>query len=223
MPKKPTYEELEERVVVLENTKQRLREAEQLLKEEILLRRLMVKESVDGIVVLDTNGKVFETNMRFADMIGYTVQEAYGLHVWDWDDQHTQEEILAMIREVDDTGHHFETGWRRKDGTKVDVELSNNGVIYRGQKLVFCVCRDITERKKAAAERERLITELKTALAEISTLQRILPLCAFCKNIRDDQGYWEEVEVYLHRHAQTNFTHGVCPDCAKIHYPELEI
>ncbi len=98
------------------------------------------------------------------------------MYVWDWDKQWTKEELLAMIQSVDDTGDHFETRHQRKDGTFCDVEISTNGAIYRGQKLIFCVCRDITGRKQAEKERETLITELQQALKEIKTLRSILPI-----------------------------------------------
>ncbi|MGV1099507.1 response regulator transcription factor [Thiovibrio sp. JS02] len=69
-------------------------------------------------------------------------------------------------------------------------------------------------------ERENLITKLRAALEEIKTLQGILPICSFCKNIRNDQGYWEQVEAYISRHTDAEFSHSVCPDCLKKHYPE---
>ena len=64
---------------------------------------------------------------------------------------------------------------------------------------------------------------LEDALKEIKTLKGILPICSFCKNIRDDKGYWEKVEVYVQRHSQADFSHSICPDCARKHYPELNL
>jgi hypothetical protein len=102
------------------------------------------------------------------------------------------------------------------------VELSNNGLVYRGQKLIFCVCRDITERKRNENERERekLIDQLQKALTEIKTLEGIIPICSCCKKIRDDKGYWEQVEAYVSRHTSATFSHGICPECLKKHYPD---
>jgi PAS domain S-box-containing protein len=92
---------------------------------------------------------VYEANQRFAEMLGYSPKEARQLHVWDWDTQWTREQLLEMVRTVSEAGDHFETYHRRKDGTTFDVEISTNGAMFVGQKLVFCVCRDITERKQA--------------------------------------------------------------------------
>ncbi|MCC6486173.1 MAG: PAS domain S-box protein [Candidatus Hydrogenedentes bacterium] len=122
---------------------------ENALAEEAVRRRILVEQSRDGIVVLDQNGKVFEANQRYADMLGYTADEVRHLHVWDWDLQWTREELMEMVRSVDAAGDHFETRHRRKDGSYYDVEVSTNGVALGGQKRIFCVCRDITARKRA--------------------------------------------------------------------------
>ncbi len=78
---------------------------------------------------------------------------------------------------------------------------------------------DITERKRAEQERERLVKELETALAQVKTLRGLLPICANCKKIRDDEGYWHGVEAYVSEHSEARFSHGLCPDCMKELYP----
>jgi PAS domain S-box-containing protein len=196
------------------------KQAEELLKDEVNRRRILVEQSRDGIVVLDQTGKVYEANQQYARMLGYSMEELRQLYVWDWDTQWTKEQLLEKIKTVDEKGDHFETYHRRKDGTVYDVEISTNGSVYRGQKLIFCVCRDITERKRAQKEREKLIKELQEALKEIKTLRGILPICSFCKKIRNDKGYWEQVDVYIRKHSQADISHGVCPECMKKHYPE---
>jgi PAS domain S-box-containing protein len=125
------------------------KKAEQALADEATRRRILVDQSRDGIVVLDQDGKVYETNKQFAEMLGYTPEETAQLNVWDWEYLYPPERVLEMIRTVDEAGDHFETQHRRKDGSVYDVEISTNGAVVAGQKLIFCVCRDITERKKA--------------------------------------------------------------------------
>ncbi len=68
---------------------------------------------------------------------------------------------------------------------------------------------------------KRLTGELKDALENIKTLKGLLPICASCKKIRDDSGYWHQVEVYIHEHTDVNFSHGICPDCVEKLYPNL--
>jgi PAS domain S-box-containing protein len=86
---------------------------------------------------------------------------------------------------------------------------------------VFGVIQDITERKRSETVREALIEQLRKALDQIKTLDGIVPICASCKKIRDDKGYWEQVEAYVSRHTDARFSHGICPDCAARLYPEL--
>ena len=76
--------------------------------------------------------------------------------------------------------------------------------------------------KQAEEERERLIRELQEALANIKTLSGLLPICFSCKQIRDDKGYWNQIETYIHDHTDANFTHGICPPCAQKLYPEFQ-
>jgi len=125
------------------------KQTEEKLVDEATRRRILVEQSRDGIVILDQNGKVYEANQQFAKMLGYSPEETAQLHVWDWDTQWTKEQLLEMLGSVDAAGDHFQTYHRRKDGTFYDVEISTNGAIIAGQKLVFCVCRDITQRKQA--------------------------------------------------------------------------
>ena len=125
------------------------KQLEEVLRDDAVRWRILVEQSRDGIVVLDENGKVYESNQQFANMLGYTIKEVHQLHVWDWDAQWTKNQLMQMIQEIDEIGDYFETLHLRKDGTLLDVEISTNGAVYRGQKLVFCVCRDITQRKQA--------------------------------------------------------------------------
>ena len=78
------------------------------------------------------------------------------------------------------------------------------------------------ERIRAEQEREKLIGELKTALAEVKTLSGLIPICAGCKKIRDGQDYWHQVESYIAKHTDATFTHGFCPECIKKYFPDLE-
>lgn len=74
----------------------------------------------------------------------------------------------------------------------------------------------LVARRQAEQEREKLIDELQVALANVKTLRGLVPICASCKKIRDDRGYWSEVEDYVAKHSEADFTHGFCPDCKKM-------
>lgn len=77
------------------------------------------------------------------------------------------------------------------------------------------------ERKRAQMEKDHLIVELNHALSKVRTLGGLLPICSSCKKIRDDQGYWNQIESYIKTHSDTEFTHSICPDCIKKLYPDL--
>jgi hypothetical protein len=105
----------------------------------------------------------------------------------------------------------FENRYRCKDGTY--RWFLWNAVTDVARQEIYSVAHDITERKEAEALRERLVHDLQAALAEVRTLQQILPLCSYCRKIRNDDNYWQSVETYLTQHTQAKFSHGICPDC----------
>lgn len=84
------------------------------------------------------------------------------------------------------------------------------------------VLRDITRRKTAELAQRRLVEDLRQALDQVRTLSGLLPICANCKKIRDDKGYWQQIEHYLASHSGASFSHGLCPDCVRQLYPELK-
>ena len=94
--------------------------------------------------------------------------------------------------------------------------MGENGSVigYRG------VDRDITERKLVEKRLEEEKEKLKEALKKVKRLSGLLPICASCKKIRDDKGYWKQIELYIREHSEAEFSHSICPKCAKKLYPE---
>ena len=80
---------------------------------------------------------------------------------------------------------------------------------------VIGIFEDITERKLMEKDRERLIRDLRDALSKVKKLSGFLPICASCKRIRDDKGYWNQIESYIRDHSEIDFSHGICPECAQ--------
>ncbi len=81
--------------------------------------------------------------------------------------------------------------------------------------------KDKVRRIQAEEEKEKLIQKLQLALANVKSLSGLLPICASCKKIRDDKGYWHQVETYIKKHTEVDFTHSICPECIKTRYPDL--
>jgi PAS domain S-box-containing protein len=132
-------------------------------------------------------------------------------------------EIRAEIkRAVAEGRSHYVFQHRLANGEIRDVEVYANPILIQGKEYSFSVVHDITARRQAEEEREQLIAELKAALAEIKTLRGIIPICCFCKKIRDDQGYWTKVEDYVRARSDAEFTHSFCPDCSREHYPDYQ-
>jgi PAS domain S-box-containing protein len=151
-----------------------LQTKEKALADEATRRRILIDQSRDGIVVLDENGKVYEANQKFAEMLGYSSEEARQLYVFDWEFLFPREQVLEMVRTVDEAGDHFETQHRRKDGSTYNVDISTNGAIVEGQKLVFCVCRDITERKTMEKQLQEKNEELDAQNEELKATEEEL-------------------------------------------------
>jgi len=83
--------------------------------------------------------------------------------------------------------------------------------------------RNLDERISVEKQRERLIGELNNALSQVKKLSGMLPICSYCKKIRDDKGYWNQIEEYIQVHSEAEFSHGICKECAEKHFPELDI
>ncbi len=117
-------------------------------------------------------------------------------------------------------------------GTRVESEQQADGLDSGADGYI---ARPLTNREmlsrvdsivrilRAERERDRLIVELKKALSEIKQLRGILPICSYCKKIRDDTGYWKQIEYYIRDHSDAEFSHSICQDCAKKHYPDMDL
>ena len=101
------------------------------------------------------------------------------------------------------------------DWTFINRDENGNITHYKG------IIEDITERKQAEQERERLIAELKDAISEVRTLSGLLPICSHCNRIRDDKGYWNQIEGYIQDHSEAEFSHSICKECADKYYPDM--
>jgi PAS domain S-box-containing protein len=117
--------------------------------------------------------------------------------------------------------YEFETSLKKDNAEGIQLLAKMNVFKIGASQRVVLILRDITERKKAEHEREELINKLTDALAEVRALSGLLPICAHCKKIRDDKGYWKQLEEYFHTHSDVRFSHGLCPDCVKELYPMI--
>lgn len=132
-------------------------------------------------------------------------------------------QILEKIR-AGERIERFETVRRRKDGSLVEISLTISPMRDDGKIMgASSVAHDISRLKEEERERIKLIRDLSDALADVKTLSGLLPMCASCKKIRDDSGYWQQVETYIKQHSNADFTHGICPECVQRLYPDFSI
>jgi PAS domain S-box-containing protein len=170
-----------------------------------------------------SDGKIYEVNEGYVNITGYLLSEVSGkttfeLQIWaDIDDRAAVVDELNKHGRVQDKEVRFKT----KSGGILTGLYSAEIVTINNQKSILGCFNDITERIRAERERERLIEERSKALSEIKVLSGMLPICASCKKIRDDSGYWNQIESYIKSHSEADFSHGICPDCVKKLYPEF--
>ncbi len=116
------------------------------------------------------------------------------------------------------TFYHSLTAPRNPDIFFDLVGLATSAFMVAGVALIGPIFDSL---KRSQAEQKRLIDELREAMGKIQTLRGYLPICASCKKIRDDRGYWNQVETYISEHSEAEFSHGICPECAKKLYPQI--
>lgn len=193
-----------------------------MILTQSMLRHLF-DNATDGIVIVDpSDGRFLEANTNAYSRLGYGKDEFLCMRVADIHDDLGESEIKGVFeKQILGKQLCIETLHRRKDGTYMPVEITSTLIQLDNKQVLQSFIRDISERKKAEKEREDLISRIEKALSEIKTLQGILPLCSFCKKIRDDKGYWERVDVYIKENTEAEVSHSLCPECAREHYPDF--
>lgn len=177
----------------------------------------IVDSSHDAIIGLSLEGLIVSWNSGAEAMFGYPFEEVIGrpssmlLPPGQFDEMPFMLERLKIGQPVKD----FEGIRMRNDGVEINLAISVSPIKNTVGRIIGAsmIARDINEQKRHQAERERLIAELQDALAQVKNLTGLLPICASCKKVRDDHGYWTQVEVYVMNHSNAEFTHGICPDC----------
>jgi PAS domain S-box-containing protein len=183
----------------------RLKAEEQLRESEYKYRTL--SDASFESIILSRKGIILDANSAMTKMFGYNTNELIGM-----------ESIVliepAMRKEVEDkisTDYEkpYETTAIKKDGSTFPMEIQAKIYTYKGKKVRVTAGRNLTVQKKIEEEIKNLIG--------------ILPLCSYCKKVRNDSGYWEQVDVYIHKYSQADVSHSICPDCMKKEYPEVII
>jgi PAS domain S-box-containing protein len=169
--------------------------------------------SIDMLCIVGFDGHILRLNLAWERTLGFSRAELQSKPMFDFVHPDDRERTLDQNRKVRQGGQAlaFENRYRCKDGSYKWLLWNSTADFEHG--VIYGVARDMTARKRGEAERERLLTDLQAALVEVKELEKILPICMYCKNVRNDENYWQTVEAYLSHHSQTSFSHGICPNC----------
>ncbi len=199
------------------------------MSQKTALLEAQLNSSIEGILVVDNQGKKILQNQRTVELWKIPKEIADNP-----DDQMQVDHVMHLTKDPDQFVNQVKYLYSHPNETSRDeIELTDGTVLDRYSAPVIgsdgrnygriWSFRDITERKRAEKERERLITELQDALADVKLLSGLVPICASCKKIRDDQGYWTQIESYIQDRSDAKFSHSICPDCAAKLYPNYNI
>lgn len=194
----------------------------------------IVSTMADMFMLLDPSGKILSVNRAVTDLLKYDEQDLIQRPVTSILSGEVTEQFLFTETKIDEKSQltaiitknpvrNLEGILVTKGGQKIPTSVVVSILWYRDSSIAgyVVIARDITEQKQIESEREELINELQAALSNIKVLRGLLPICANCKKIRNDEGYWQDVAVYIRDHSEADFTHGICPDCMEELYPEF--
>ena len=177
------------------------------------------------LCITGTDFEIIQANKAFYDIFGHPAhsvdrQKCFELHPSDDCNSDGCPLIRILKGETEVVSDMIK---HDLNGQKKTFIVTSRPFLNAQQEVIGIVesFQDITERKLAEDAKEDLINELQKAFEEVNILSGLLPICAVCKNIRDDKGYWNKIESYIRSHSKVEFSHGICPDCAQKLYPDL--
>jgi len=177
-----------------------------------------------GLYRATPQGKILDANPALVEMLRCREPESLaGVELGQLYAEPSEYKAWHQLMQREGVAHRQQARLRLFDGAVCWIENSARSLREpHSGKLIYEGClENTTERKLAEDERERLILELQEALAKVKTLGGLLPICASCKKIRDDKGYWNQIEEFIQTHSEAEFTHSFCPDCMRSLYPEV--
>jgi PAS domain S-box-containing protein len=208
-----------------ERREARARHERALAQEKLTYLAAIVDSAEEAIIGQSMEGSITTWNAGAARLYGYSAAEALGQPALMIVPPALEQEAKGLLQKLQraEGVDQLETARVRKDGAVVHISLTMSAIRDGEGRIIGAssIAYDITERKKIEAERLELIAHLNETLSKVKTLSGLLPICASCKKIRDDQGYWQKLETFVREHSEAEFSHSICPDCMKTLYPEF--
>ncbi len=196
-----------------------IREREQVeaaLRESEEKYRILIEKANEAVIIVQDEVLVF-ANPRAYELAGVPAGTLEGRPFVDLIWPEDRDMVMGKYRKRiagESVPDAYDFRLVGPGGAFIWVFLSATTVLWKGRPATLNLLTDISDRKLAEEERERLIAELQEALAQVKTLSGLLPICASCKRIRNDDGTWEQMEAYIRDRSEAKFSHGICPECA---------
>jgi len=204
------------------------KQAEEALRESEERYRSVYHIAPLAFVVWDKNTHVTDWNRKAEEVFGWSKEEVVGYSFFDFiipekNRPHVEDVVESLMK--GELSIYSINDNLTKEGNIITCEWNNSTLHDSEGNIIGAISLglDITDRKQVEDERKGLIIKLQESIKNIKTLKGMLPICASCKKIRDDKGYWNQIEAYIHAHSEAEFSHGICPECAKKLYPDLDI
>ena len=197
------------------------------LKQELREKQERIEATLNALPDLlfevDCLGHIYEFHSARQELLYARPEEFIGKKVKEILPKEPTAIIMSAIRRAAQKGSDFGATYslemaKSLNWFELSIASKKEPKDKNGRFVVLI--RDITKRKQAEMEREKLILELKKAMSKIKMLSGLLPICASCKRIRDKKGNWHQLEIYIRDHSKAEFTHGICPECAAKLYPD---
>ena len=205
--------------VVMPITERKL--AEEAVQQERLFSDALIRSLPGVMYLLKADGSLKRWNRNLETVCGYSTKEMGELSPYELVAETDRAPLRQKINEVMVAGEGvLEVHIQARDGKKIPYFFSGVRTEIDGIPYVVGTGMDMTQRLKDAMNREKLILRLKETLARVRTLNGMLPICSSCKKIRDDTGYWNQIESYIKAHSDAEFSHSICPECLVRLYPE---
>jgi len=194
--------------------------AEDAVRRERLFSDALISSLPGVMYLLGPDGSLKRWNRNMERVCGYTTEEMASLPPYAPIAERDRGMMMDKLKGVVEHGEGLvETSLQSRDGRETPYLLSGVRMEIDGTCYVVGTGMDMTRRLADARHREELIAKLRDTLARVRTLSGMLPICSSCKKIRDDKGYWNQIESYIRAHSDANFSHSICPDCLVRLYP----
>jgi len=179
----------------------------------------IVESSQDAIIGVNLDSVIVSWNPAADRMFGYAAEDIMGHPLAELIPNTRYDELNDIVGRVrrGDTVTIPDTERRHCSGRMVPVSVTISPIRNTAGEIIgsSSIARDITEQKRTRSERDKLQQNLNATSKELRMLKGLLPICATCKRIRDDKGYWQQVEIYISNHSDAIFSHSICPQCVQ--------